>query len=108
VTAPDPLAHVPEPSDRFQRMSTQRLAPILSDDVIDAALRRAEREVCAPGDPRCYGFAYSVEDALRSMQADGWCRVGWVAGRSGRDDWDVWFHVVRGEVRCEDQRTAAG
>jgi hypothetical protein len=44
-------------------MTAPRLAPILSDAVIDDALRRAEREVCAPGDPRCYGFAYSVDEA---------------------------------------------
>jgi hypothetical protein len=65
-------------------MSTSRLVPILSDALIDAALRRAERKVCAPGDPRCYGFPYTVEDALRSMTPDGWCRIGWVAARSRR------------------------
>jgi hypothetical protein len=81
------------------RMSTSRLVPILSDALIDAALRRAERKVCAPGDPRCYGFPYTVEDALRSMTPDGWCRIGWVAARSGRDEWEVWFHLDRGEVR---------
>jgi hypothetical protein len=89
-------------------MAPPPLAPILSDALIDAALRRAERDVGAAGDPRCSGFPYSVEDALRSLTPDGWCRIGWVAGRSGRDDWDVWFHVDRGEVRCEGQRTAAG
>ena len=77
-------------------MTTPPLAPILSDDLIDAALRRAEREVCAPGDPRCYGFAYPVEEALHSLTPDGWCRVGWVSGRGGRDDWDVWFHADTG------------
>jgi len=81
-------------------MTSAPLAPILSDAVIDDALRRAERAVCAPGDPRCYGFAYSVEVAVSSLDRDGWCRIGWVAGRGGRDDWDVWFHVDRGEVRC--------
>ncbi len=80
-------------------MTAPRLAPILSDAVIDDALRRAEREACEPGDPRCYGFAYAVEDALGTMTPDGWCRVGWVAGRGGRDDWDVWFHVDTGAVR---------
>ncbi len=80
-------------------MTAPPLAPILSDAVIDDALRRAEREVCAPGDPRGYGFPYTVEDALRSLDRDGWCRVGWVAGRCGRDDWAVWFHVDTGAVR---------
>jgi hypothetical protein len=80
-------------------MTAPRIAPILSDAVIDAALRSAEREVCAPGDPRCYGFAYSVDEALRSLDPNGWCRVGWVAGRSGRDDWAVWFHVDTGKTR---------
>jgi hypothetical protein len=89
-------------------MAPQRLAPILTDGVIDDALRRAEREVCAPGDPRCYGFSFSVEDALRSLTSDGWCRIGWVAGRSGRDDWDVWFHVDRGDMRPEAQPAGAG
>jgi hypothetical protein len=50
-------------------MSTPRLAPILTDAAIDDALLRAEREVCAPGDPRCSGFPYAVEDALRSIVA---------------------------------------
>jgi hypothetical protein len=89
-------------------MAPPPLAPILSDALIDAALRRAERDVGAAGDPRSNGFPYTVEEALKSLDRDGWCRIGWVAGRSGRDDWDVWFHVDRGEVRCEDQRTAAG
>ena len=35
------------------RMTTPPLAPILSDALIDAGMRRAEREVCEPGDPRC-------------------------------------------------------
>jgi hypothetical protein len=82
-------------------MATPRLTPILTDAVIDDVLRRAEREVCAPGDPRCYGFPYGVEDALRSMTPDGWCRIGWVASRGGRDDWGVWFHVDTGQVRHE-------
>jgi hypothetical protein len=76
-------------------MNTTPLAPILTDAVIDDALRRAERGACEPGDPRCYGFAYTVEEALRSLDRDGW-----VAGRSGRDDWDVWFHVDSGRVCC--------
>ena len=84
-------------------MATPRLAPILSDAVIDDALRRAEREVCAAADPRCYGLPYPVEEALRSMDADGWCRVGWVAGCGGRDDWDIWYHVDTGAVRHAKQ-----
>ena len=60
---------------------------------------RRPRENCAPADPRCHGFPYAVEDALRSMGSDGWCRVGWVAGRGGRDDWAVWVHVDTGEAR---------
>ena len=75
------------------------LTPILSDEAIDDALQRAERDVCAPGDPRCDGFAFAVEDALRTLTPAGWRRVGWVAGRGGRDDWDVWFDVDTGEVR---------
>jgi hypothetical protein len=54
-----------------------------------------------PGDPRCDGFPFSVEEALRTLTPDGWCRVGWVAGRSGRDEWDVWFHVDTGHVKHE-------
>jgi hypothetical protein len=80
-------------------MCTPHLAPILTDAAIDEALRRAEREVCAPGDPRCYGLPYTAEAALGSMTPDGWCRVGWVAGQAGQDDWDVWFHIDTGVVR---------
>ncbi len=80
-------------------MTAPRLAPILSDELIDDALRRAEREVCEPGDPRCYGFPYTVEESLGSLDHDGWCAVGWVAGRGGRDDWDVWFHGDTGQTR---------
>jgi hypothetical protein len=87
-------------------MTAPSLAPILSDEVIAEAMSRAERELCAPGDPRCYGFPYAVEDALGTMTPDGWCRVGWVAGRSGRDEWDVWFHVDSGQTR--QGRTAPG
>jgi hypothetical protein len=82
-------------------MTTPPLAPILSDALIDAGMRRAEREARMPDHPRCYGFLYGVEDALRSMTPDGWCRIGWVASRGGRDDWDVWFHVATGQVRHE-------
>ena len=84
-------------------MTTPPLAPILSDDLIDAALRRAEREVCAPGDPRCYGFPFTVEDSLDSMTPDGWCRIGWVAGRGGRDTWEAWFHLDTGAVRTAQE-----
>jgi hypothetical protein len=84
-------------------MTAPRLAPILSDDLIGDALRRAEREACAPSDPRCYGFPYTVEDALDSMTPDGWCRIGWVAGRGGRDTWEAWFHVDAGAVRTAQE-----
>jgi len=89
-------------------MTTPPLAPILSDALIDSGMRRAEREVCMPGDPRCYGFPYTVKDALDSMTPDGWCRIGWVAGRGGRDAWEAWLHVDTGEVRTAPEGAVPG
>jgi hypothetical protein len=84
------------------------LAPILTDDEIAEVMQRAEQAVCLPGDARCYGFPYGVEDALTMLTADGWCRIGWVAAYAGRETWDVWHHVDTGELRCDEQAKAPG
>jgi hypothetical protein len=75
------------------------MVPILTDEVIEAAMVRAERAACPPGDPRCYGFAYSVEESLAKMTPDGWVPIGWVCGNGGRQTWDAWFHLDTAEQR---------
>jgi hypothetical protein len=75
------------------------LVAILTDTVINAAMERAEGEVCPPGEARCDGFPNTVEEALTTLHRDGWCCIGRVAAYAGREPWDGWFHVDRGAVR---------
>jgi hypothetical protein len=77
----------------------RQLAPILADDVIADAMQRAEQAVCPPGDARCYGFAFGVEESLNTLTPEGWCRIGWVAANAGQRTWDSWFHVDSGGER---------
>jgi hypothetical protein len=37
----------------------------LTDDVIAEAMRRAEQVICSPLDDRCFGLAFSADEALK-------------------------------------------
>lgn len=82
------------------------MAEDLTGELIAAAMLRAERAVCPPGDARCYGFPYGVTSARESQTPAGWCLIGWVAAASGRQTWDAWLNVETGEGRLRKQPDA--
>lgn len=73
---------------------------ILSRATILAGMERAEKAVCG-GDPRCYGFPYTVQDAIESQTPDGWVNIGWVCANSGRLTWDAWYHLDSGKGKLK-------
>jgi hypothetical protein len=75
----------------------------LTDDLIDAAMLRAEKAVCPPGDARCSDFCHGAAYAKTHITPSGWAHIGWVAADSGRKTWDAWFNVKTGEGRLRKQ-----
>jgi hypothetical protein len=75
------------------------MTPELTEDMIAAAMARAEKVACRPGDHRCYPLPSDVTSAHQTCTPKGRCRVGWIVANSGRDSWDVWLDLHTGEGR---------
>jgi hypothetical protein len=71
----------------------------LTDEMIDAALERARRSVCAPLEERCYAFSYGVEFARAHCTPQGRCKIGWLSRDNGRQAWEAWLDLRTGEGR---------
>jgi hypothetical protein len=78
----------------------------LTEELIAAAMAKADARVCVPGDPRCYAFPYGVAGARATCTTKGRCKVGWVVRNSGRESWDVWLEVATGLVKLIPQANA--
>jgi hypothetical protein len=81
-------------------------APELTEELIAAAMAKADARVCVPGDNRCYAFPYDLAGAQATCTPKGRCKVGWVVRRSGRESWDVWLEVGTGLVKLISQAEA--
>ena len=55
----------------------------LTDEIIAAAMAKAEKRMCAPGDNRCYAFPYDLAGAQATCTVKGRCKVGWVVRDAG-------------------------
>ena len=66
--------------------------PALTDELITAAMAKADDRVCAGAD-RCYAFPNKLREARPTCTLKGRCNVGWVVRASGRESWDVWLEV---------------
>jgi hypothetical protein len=75
----------------------------LTEELIAAAMAKADARVCVPGDNRCYPFPYSAVEARKTCTPKGRCKVGWVVRASGRESWDVWLEVGTGLVKLVPQ-----
>jgi hypothetical protein len=75
------------------------MPPDLTEDLIAAAMAKADARVCVPGDTRCYPFPYDLAGAQATCTAKGRCKVGWVVRVSGRESWDVSVEVRAGLVK---------
>ena len=73
-------------------------APELTEELIAAAMAKADARVCAGAD-RCYAFPDRLEDARQSCTPKGRCKVGWIIRASGRESWNVWLEVSTGLVK---------
>jgi L-asparaginase II len=81
-------------------------APELTEELIAAAMAKADARVCVPGDRRCYAFPYDLAGAQATCTTKGRCKVGWVVRKSGRESWDVWLEVRTGLVKLIAQADA--
>jgi len=70
----------------------------LTEDLIAAAMAKAEARVCV-GNDRCYALASDVATARARCTADGRCRVDLIVSRDGRESYDVWLEVSTGLVK---------
>ena len=80
--------------------------PELTDEMIAAAMAKADARACPPGDQRCYALPYSAEEARKTCTPKGRCNVGWVVRAGGRESWDVWLEVSTGLVKLVGQANA--
>jgi hypothetical protein len=69
--------------------------PELTDELIAAAITRADARVCA-GHDRCYAFPDPLHDARETCTPKERCKIGWIVRLSGRESWDVWVEVSTG------------
>ena len=74
------------------------LQPDLTDEMITAAMAKADTRVCAGAD-RCYAFADPLYEARQTCTPKGRCNVGWIIRASGRESRDVWLEVSTGLVK---------
>jgi hypothetical protein len=58
--------------------------PDLTEEMIAAAMAKADARVCV-GSDRCYAFPDRLEDARESCTPKGRCKVGWVVSRGRRE-----------------------
>ncbi len=77
----------------------------LTEELITAAMAKAEARVCV-GSDRCYAFSDRLEDARETCTLKRRCRVGWIVSRGGRESWDVWLEVRTGLVKLIRQVNA--
>src|SRR4051794_28261529 len=68
-------------------------ADALTDEVIAAAMRRAEKAVCPLLDDFCYGLAFSATEVVADLSPQGWGKIGCVVRDSGREAWHAWYNV---------------
>jgi hypothetical protein len=77
----------------------------LTQEAIAAAMAKAEARVCV-GSDRCFALPHRLQDALASCTPKGWCKVGWIVSKGGREAWDVWLEVSTGLVKLVPQTDA--
>ena len=89
-----------DPQDRpgGDACGSAMLDPELTEELITAAMAKAEARVCV-GSDRCYALPSDVETARARCTADGRCRVGLIVSRGGRESFDVWLEVSTGLVK---------
>jgi hypothetical protein len=78
-------------------------APELTEDLITAAIAKADARVCL-GSDRCFALPYGLADARETCTPKGRCKVGWVVSRGGRESFAVWLEVRTGLVKLVRQR----
>jgi hypothetical protein len=79
-------------TDRTETAADTAAAPDLTEELISAAIAKAEARVCV-GSDRCYAVPDRLEDARQICTPTGRCKVGWFVSRGGRESWDVWREV---------------
>ena len=70
----------------------------LTDERIAAAMAKAEARVCV-GSDRCFALPHRLEEDLASCTPKGWCKVGWIVSKGGRESHDVQLEVSSGLVK---------
>ena len=78
----------------------------LTEELIAAAMAKADARVCLLGDTRCYAFPYDLAGAQATCTPKGRCMVGWIVRASGREAWDVWVEISTGLVKLIPQKNA--
>lgn len=75
------------------------MIPMLTQETIEREMAEAERELCGAHD-RCFVVSESLERALASLGADGFCQIGSVKNRETSKR--VWLHVDTGVREYRD------
>jgi hypothetical protein len=77
----------------------------LTEEKIAAAMAKADKRVCVGSDRR-FALPHLLEDARQACAPKGWCKVGWIVARGGRESHDVWLEVSTGLVKLIPQANA--
>ena len=87
-------------------------APILTDVLIDRVMREQRQQLRPPSGWGYAPWPLRAEQALETLTAEGWCRLGWIERGNHRRimqpvRYQVWWQVDTGEVRVEREPPAA-
>jgi hypothetical protein len=77
----------------------------LTEEMVTAAVAKADRHVCV-GSDRCFALPDRLQDARANCTPKGRCKVGWLVSRGGRESFDVWPEVSTGLVKLIRQAEA--
>ena len=77
----------------------------LTEELIAAAMAKADKRVCV-GSDRCYPLPDPLYEARKTCTPKGRCKVGWIVARGGRESFDVWLEVATGLVKIVPQTDA--
>jgi hypothetical protein len=77
----------------------------LTEEMITAAMAKADRHVCV-GSDRSFALPDRLQHAHGTCTPKGRCKVGWIVSKGGRESFDVWPEVSTGLVKLIRQAEA--
>jgi hypothetical protein len=89
-------AELKEPGPFWEPPRPTTDAPMLTAEMLTAAMTKAYKRVCAGsvlGYCRYVAYPDPFGDARETCTPKGRCKVGWIVSKDGSESWNVWVEV---------------